>query len=407
MENGSFIKGLIEGAADNSTVEVPWGEFQITEPLTIQGAAGITLDLRRSTLRFPKGPQRWITFANCPGLTLLGGEFIGSDTQQRVVDLCTASNAAGKEPTSADFTTCLTFEGCEDVRFDNPFFQGFDRAIEVHKSNEFKLREGKFIGHYDGKLSKWKDGALDPINKDVLRCTYQVNVRNSHYFSWIDGQARSAGGAVVAGSGNDGGASKFFRIEKLRGWTLGDNGVYGSATPYSSVERCQFWDCKGGHSAKLRGNGCVITRNESFNGYMGFMVEGVGKTADELGAAAYGQEISFNLIENASDGAIQVDQTAEGNLFPRHLQVIGNRAFKCGTAQVYKGKPIRPPFCLDGGHGYLVSKNIVVGYTHDCFLYLGSPSAGTFVAADNVLDKKQKILVGTGTVDVAPLGQAF
>ena len=407
--NGAFLEQLLDNYRVGEVVTLPGGLYEIDAPLTIASKPGLIVDARPATFRFANPtPSRWLTFSGCHGLRWMGGDFYGACTLKRVIDLCVKTNAAKTEPTSADFTTCVTFNDCDKAIVDDPRFQAFDRSIEVHKSDNFSLDRGEFIGIYDGKLSKFTaDGKLDVVNKDTLRSIYNVNVRNSHFFDWQRGISRFAGGALVAGAGDDGGQSKHLNVERLQAWDSGDNGVYGSSTFYATVKACRFFNSKGGHAAKLRGDGCRITESYAIDALKGFMVEGVGKTPDAQGAAAHGQEISGNYIERATDGAIQIDQTTEGGLYPRHVRVCGNHIFDSGTEQHFTGKPIGPPIELEGGAGYLVEGNIVSGYAHECFLFIQKPSAGTYVAPNNVTGKKARVLIGSGTVDVAPFGQAF
>ena len=390
------------------TIILPEATLSITEPLLLDSLAGKTIDARRTTFMFPDGaPQRWLTFSGCDGLTWRGGDFRGACKFARVQELCKATNAAGKEPQASDFTHALCFNECASVTLDDPHFQGFDRALDLHRSPDFRLLRGNFVGIYDGRLSKFTpDGKLDVVAKDVLRSLYSVNVRNCARFTWTDGISR-LGGAVVAGSGDQGGSSRFMRIERLQSYQTGDQAIYGSSTPYATVQDCELHDNIGGHGIKLRGDGCKIIGNQVFDSLYGIGVEGVGKTPDVLGAAAFGQTISFNYLLNCTDNAIAVDQTASGNLYPRHLIVSHNQIHDCATQQHYAGKPINPPIYLEGGHGYLVDHNVVAGYAHEAFLFLGAPSGNSRIGFANVTSKRPRILIGAGVVDLTPFGQAF
>ena len=394
--NPKLLIDLLSSRRIGSTIELPAGDFEFTEPVTIDDCPGIIVDARQSRFITPGGQQRWLSISHCDGMRWRGGQFLGKDTQQRVLDLCKATNAAGTEPVSTDFGYGLSISESHDFVLECPAMKGFDRCLDVHKCNHFTLDRGAFEGVYDGKLSKWENGVFQPVVKDMARSIYAVNVRNCHWFEWTGGMAKLAGGALVAGSGDDGGSSKYLRVEKLKCWDSADNGLYGSSTPYARVTDCRFYNFHNGHAAKLRGNGCAITFCEGFDGHAGYLLEGVGKTADQWGAASYGGAIHGNLIERARDAAIQIDETAQGDLYPRHVAITGNRCFSCGTMTSYKGRDIMPPIALGGGLGYLIDQNIVVDYAHDAFLYLQKPSNRTIIGASNVTSKAPHVQLGQG-----------
>jgi len=402
-----YIQELLAQSPSGTTVVLPEQHFEFTEPIAITGLQQVTVDARRATFMMPAAAKRWLTIDRCDGMRWRGGRWLGADTIQRVVDLCTKTNAEKTEPTNADFGHALCINKCEEFTLENPVMRGYDRCLDVHQSHNFTLECGSFVGIYDGKMSKWIDGVFQTIAKDVARSIYAVNVRNSHFFAWTDGSAKLAGGALVAGSGDDGGSSRYMRIERLQCWDSADNGVYGSSAPYAKVTDSRFFNFHNGHAVKLRGPGVQIRDNEAWGGYWGFAVEGIGTKPDEFGAAAYGCRVEGNLVEGARDGAMQIDQTAGGLLFPRHTTIVGNHCYSCGTGATDKRRALVPPIYLEGGYGYHIDGNVAVGYAHDAFLYLASPTGRTIIGSGNVTSKSPAVVVGKSQFQVPANGLSF
>lgn len=386
MPSLQLINELLRNASPGDTVRLPAGVYMLDAGHEFPAAlANLWIDARGVTFieTLPiVGPS--LVAASWSGVHWLGGALRGVDTEGQMLKRIEAAagvldaNGKAKELASEAYGLGWRFDNPIDVTIEAMRIESKDRGVMATKGARMVVKDLRYAGHYSG-VSKFNEaGQLRPEIKDLARLCYAVTFLGGEHHEVRGGWVENAGGAVVVGSSLDGqgyGLPRYCLIDGIRGQIIGDNGVYVSSAESCEIRGAVFTRVTSGHAAKMRGSLNRIYRSKAIDCHAGFLLEGIGKDVDELGANAFGSACERCEVVRSTDLGLSIDDN-QGN-FPRDFRFIDNII----SESLWKPE-FRPPslkeraaFQLDGGQGIVVEGNIVDHCAGDTWLILGNGTA--------------------------------